>query len=288
MQVNQLTSLLPVLPPLSCEKNLTMIRGLASVLAAGRAAVVSTRLGGDAQLAAPAGEHPARPTIGWTRMREPASHDTPRRQVTKDNFNQLRVAGAQYRLLGRGLTRSMAPPPAVDRVLYTTAAASRRLALNPTTGEMSASLGGLGVRCQSDPPWCWPRHLLLGAANGQSGESLRHARLPVKAPTRIPARVPSSERRRCRSEAEAGRNRSQHRRDGSHATPLVVGDVIVVVMAHRPGQRRGMRMRRVGAVLHVSTASGCVFHTFLSRRFLLRHVAGARPDINGTPACGRR
>jgi len=118
---------------------------LTSLLAAAAVAAFVFNIGSsdaDAQAGRAGGPNTATgPTFGWTTYgANLASHRySPADQITKDNFNQLRIA---WRLktdfLGPRIdTLYAATPLLVDRVLYTTAGMRRAVvALNPTTGEM--------------------------------------------------------------------------------------------------------------------------------------------------------
>jgi quinoprotein glucose dehydrogenase len=169
---------------------------------------------------------------------------SPADQITKDNFNQLEIA---WRLktdfLGpRPDTLYSATPLLVDRTLYTTAGTRRAaIALNAVTGEMLwMHAEEEGQRGQNAPRNGAGRGVAYWAsADGADRRVIYvtpgYRMLALDAKTGIP--VPSFGKDgavdlKLEADQEADLETAEL---GLNATPLVVGDVIVVGVAHRPG-----------------------------------------------------
>jgi quinoprotein glucose dehydrogenase len=169
---------------------------------------------------------------------------SPADQITKDNFNQLEIA---WRLktdfLGpRPDTLYSATPLVVDRTLYTTAGTRRAaVALNAVTGEMLwMHTEDEGRRGQNAPRNGAGRGVAFwGSADGNDRRVIYvtpgYRMLALDARTGIP--VPSFGKNgavdlKLEADQEVDLETAEL---GLNATPLVVGDVIVVGVAHRPG-----------------------------------------------------
>jgi quinoprotein glucose dehydrogenase len=169
---------------------------------------------------------------------------SPADQVTKDNFNQLEIA---WRLntdfLGpRPDSLYSATPLLVDRTLYTTAGTRRAaIALNAVTGEMLwMHAEEEGRRGQNAPRNGAGRGVAYWAsADGADRRVIYvtpgYRMLALDAKTGMP--VPSFGRDgavdlKLEADQEVDLETAEL---GLNATPLVVGDVIVVGVAHRPG-----------------------------------------------------
>jgi len=165
-------------------------------------------------------------------------------QITKDNFNQLQLA---WRLktdfLGpRPDTLYSATPLLIDRVLYTTAGTRRAaVALNAATGEMLwMHTEDEGARGENSPRIGAGRGLAYWA--GTNGADRRviyvtpgYRMLALNAQTGVP--IPSFGRDgavdlKLEDDQDVNLDTTEL---GLNATPLIVGDVIVVGAAHRPG-----------------------------------------------------
>ena len=205
-----------------------------------------------------------------------ASHRySPVDQITKDNFNTLQIA---WRLktdfLGpRPDTLYSATPLVVDRTLYTTAGMRRAvIALNAATGEMLwMHSEDEGVRGQNAPRQGAGR----GVAYWADGADRRiiyvtpgYRMKALDARTGIP--VPGFGRNgvvdlKLEMDQDVDLDTTEL---GLNATPLVVGDVIVVGAAHRPGSApRTMRNAR-GYVRGYDARTGkrlWIFHTIPQR-----------------------
>jgi quinoprotein glucose dehydrogenase len=217
----------------------------------------------------------AGPTIGWpTYGSDLASHRySAADQITKDNFNQLRIA---WRLktdfLGpRPDTLYAATPLLVDRVLYTTAGMRRAvIALNPTTGEMLwLHSEDEGVRGQNAIRAGAGRGLSYWAsANGQDRRILyvtpgyRLKALDARTGNVIPTFGKNGAvDLKLEADQEIDLDTGEM---GLNATPLVVGDVIVVGMAHRPGSAPRTMRNAKGSVRGYDVRTGkrlWIFHT---------------------------
>ena len=252
---------------------------LASVLAAAAVAVFIFNVGSsdaDAQGGRAGGPNtPTGPTIGWTTYgANLASHRySPADQITKDNFNQLRIAWRlKTDLLGPRIdTLYSSTPLLVDRVLYTTAGMRRAvIALNPTTGEMLwLHSEDEGVRGQNAIRQGAGRGLSYWAsANGQDRRILyvtpgyRLKALDAKTGLAIPSfGKDGAVDLKLEADQEIDLNTGEM---GLNATPLVVGDVIVVGMAHRPGSAPRTMRNAKGAVRGYDVRTGkrlWIFHT---------------------------
>jgi quinoprotein glucose dehydrogenase len=215
------------------------------------------------------------PTTSWpTYGSDLASHRySPADQITKDNFSKLEIA---WRLktdfLGpRPDTLYAATPLLVDRVLYATAGMRRAvIALNPTTGEMIwMHSEDEGVRGQNA--------IRTGAGRGLahwSGPAAADRRIiyvtpgyrlkALDAKTGIP--IPSFGNNgavdlKLEADQEIDLNTGEM---GLNATPLIVGDVIVVGMAHRPGSAPRVLRNAKGSVRGYDVRTGkrlWIFHT---------------------------
>jgi quinoprotein glucose dehydrogenase len=197
--------------------------------------------GAAAQSGAAAGTGAQWPTYGGNL----ASHRyAPLAQITGDNFNQLEIA---WRLktdfLGpRPDTLYSATPLLVDRVLYTTAGTRRAaIALDAATGEMIwMHAENEGVRGQNAP-------------RSGAGRGVAYWASPDGADRRILYVTPGY--RMLALDAKTGKPVPAFGRDGVvdlkldidqdldletaeiglNATPLIIGDVVVVGAAHRAG-----------------------------------------------------
>ena len=208
-----------------------------------------------APAAAPAASRGAQPpaaptsgaTLSWpTYGANLASHRySAADQITKDNFNTLQVA---WRLktdfLGpRPDTLYSATPLLVDRVLYTTAGMRRAvIALNPTSGEMLWMHGeDEGRRGQNAIRNGAGRGLAYWASADGADRRIIYVtpgyRLKaLDARTGVP--IPGFGKNGAvdlKTEIDQDGLDLDTAELGLNATPLVVGDVIVVGAAHRPG-----------------------------------------------------
>ena len=201
-------------------------------------------------------------------------------QINKDNFNQLQIA---WRLktdfLGpRPDTLYAATPLLVDRVLYTTAGMRRAvIALNPTTGEMmwmhaedEGVRGQNAIRAGAGRGLAyWAPSTALGAsANGAGGRIIYvtpgYRLMALDAKTGVP--IPAFGKNgavdlKLEADQEIDLNTGEM---GLNATPLVVGDVIVVGMAHRPGSAPRTMRNAKGSVRGYDVRTGkrlWIFHT---------------------------
>jgi quinoprotein glucose dehydrogenase len=229
-----------------------------------------------AQSAAPAG-----PTLGtWpTYGGNLASHrHSPADQLTKDNFSKLQIA---WRLktdfLGpRPDTLYSATPLLVDRVLYTTAGMRRAvIALNATSGEM------LWMHSEDEG-----RRGQNAIRNG-AGRGVAYWASADGADRRVIYVTPGYRLKAL--DAKTGIPMPGFGRDGAvdlkteidqegldldtaelglNATPLVVGDVIVVGAAHRPGTNPRTMRNVKGYVRGYDARTGkrlWIFHTIPQR-----------------------
>jgi quinoprotein glucose dehydrogenase len=207
--------------------------------AAGAPAAQGGRQGGRQGTPAPTG-----PSIGWTTYgANLASHRySSADQITKDNFNRLGIA---WRLktdfLGpRPDTLYAATPLVVDRTLYTTAGMRRAvIALDAVTGEMRwMHSEDEGVRGQNAPRTGAGR----GLAYWGNGNDRRivyvtpgYRLLALDARTGNP--IPTfgnggAVDLKLEANQEVDLDTAEL---GLNATPLIVGDVVVVGVAHRAG-----------------------------------------------------
>jgi quinoprotein glucose dehydrogenase len=224
----------------------------------------------------------ARPTIGWpTYGSDLASHRySPADQITKDNFSKLEIA---WRLktdfLGpRPDTLYAATPLLVDRVLYTTAGMRRAvIALNPTTGEMiwmhsedEGVRGQNAIRTGAGRGLSyWAPSTSPGASGGAAGARIiyvtpgyRLKALDAKTGIPIPSfGINGAVDLKLEADQEIDLNTGEM---GLNATPLIVGDVIVVGMAHRPGSAPRVLRNAKGSVRGYDVRTGkrlWIFHT---------------------------
>jgi quinoprotein glucose dehydrogenase len=230
------------------------------------------RIGGLTTPAPAAGPSTAWPTYGGNL----ASHRySPADQITKDNFSTLEIA---WRLktdfLGpRPDTLYSSTPLVVDRVLYTTAGTRRAVvALNAATGEMRwMHTEDEGVRGQNAPRQGAGR----GLAYWASGADRRviyvtpgYRMKALDATTGTP--VPGFGKNgvvdlKLEMDQEVDLDTAEL---GLNATPLVVGDVIVVGAAHRPGGSPRTMRNAKGYVRGYDARTGkrlWIFHTIPQR-----------------------
>ena len=224
----------------------------------------------DAQANKPVGPTTIWPTYGSNL----ASHRySPADQITKDNFNELRIA---WRLktdfLGpRPDTLYSATPLMVDRVLYTTAGMRRAvIALNATTGEMIwMHAEHEGVRGDNAIRTGAGRGLAYWAAAGGADQRIIYVTpgyrlLSLDAKTGLP--IASFGRNgavdlKLEADQEIDLDTGEM---GLNATPLIVGDVIVVGVAHRPGSAPRTMRNAKGSVRGYDVRTGkrlWIFHT---------------------------
>jgi quinoprotein glucose dehydrogenase len=203
-----------------------------------------------------------------------ASHRySPADQITKDNFNQLQIA---WRLktdfLGpRPDTLYSATPLLIDRVLYTTAGTRRAaVALNAATGEMLwMHTEDEGTRGQNAPRIGAGRGLAYWAgANGADRRVIYvtpgYRMLALDARTGVP--IPSFGRDgvvdlKLEDDQDVNLDTTEL---GLNATPLIVGDVIVVGASHRPGASPRTMRNAKGYVRGYDVRTGkrlWIFHT---------------------------
>ena len=259
---------------------ITFDRARAAVAAAPNA----PRAGGPAQAGAPAvqgGRQGGRqgapavtgPSFGWpTYGSNLASHRfSPADQITKDNFNRLSIA---WRLktdfLGpRPDTLYSATPLVVDRTLYTTAGMRRAaIALDAVTGEMLwMHSEDEGVRGQNAPRTGAGRGLSYWASGDDRRiiyvtPGYRLLALDAKNGTPIPTFGKGGA---VDLKLEAGQDVDLDTAElGLNATPLIVGDVIVVGVAHRAGTAPRTMRNAKGMVRGYDVRTGkrlWIFHT---------------------------
>ena len=215
------------------------------------------------------------PIIEWpTYGGNLASHRYSRAdQITKDNFNTLQIA---WRLktdfLGpRPDTLYSATPLLVGRVLYTTAGTRRAaVALNAATGEMLwMHTEDEGARGENAPRIGAGRGLAYWAgANGGDGRVLYvtpgYRMLALDAKTGVP--IPSFGRDgavdlKLEDDQDVNLDTTEL---GLNATPLIVGDLIVVGAAHRAGASPKTMRNAKGYVRGYDVRTGrrlWIFHT---------------------------
>jgi len=215
------------------------------------------------------------PIIQWpTYGGNLASHRySPADQITKDNFNTLQIA---WRLktdfLGpRPDTLYSATPLLIDRVLYTTAGTRRAaVALNAATGEMLwMHTEDEGVRGENAPRIGAGRGLAYWAsANGADKRVIYvtpgYRMLALDAKTGVP--IPSFGRDgavdlKLEDDQDVNLDTTEL---GLNATPLVVGDVIIVGAAHRAGASPKTMRNAKGYVRGYDVRTGkrlWIFHT---------------------------
>jgi len=219
------------------------------------------------------------PTTTWpTYGGNLASHRySPADQITRDNFNRLEIA---WRLktdfLGpRPDTLYSATPLMVGRVLYTTAGMRRAvIALDAVTGEMLwMHAEDEGRRGQNAPRNGAGRGVAYwGSADGSDRRVVYvtpgYRMLALDAKTGAP--VPAFGKNgvvdlKLEADQDVDLDTAEL---GLNATPLVVGDVIVVGVSHRPGTApRTMRNAR-GMVRGYDARTGkrlWIFHTIPQR-----------------------
>ncbi len=198
---------------------------------------------------------------------------SPADQITKDNFNTLQIA---WRLktdfLGpRPDTLYSATPLLIDRVLYTTAGTRRAaLALNAASGEMLwMHTEDEGVRGQNAPRIGAGRGLAYWAsANGADRRIIYvtpgYRMLALDATSGVP--IPAFGRNgvvdlKLEDDQDVNLDTTEL---GLNATPLIVGDVIVVGAAHRPGSSPRTMRNAKGYVRGYDVRTGkrlWIFHT---------------------------
>jgi quinoprotein glucose dehydrogenase len=215
------------------------------------------------------------PIIQWpTYGGNLASHRySPADQITKDNFNTLQIA---WRLktdfLGpRPDTLYSATPLLIDRVLYTTAGTRRAaVALNAATGEMLwMHTEDEGVRGENAPRIGAGRGLAYWASANSADRRVIYVTpgyrmLALDARTGVP--IPSFGRDgavdlKLEDDQDVNLDTTEL---GLNATPLVVGDVIVVGAAHRPGASPRTMRNAKGYVRGYDVRTGkrlWIFHT---------------------------
>jgi quinoprotein glucose dehydrogenase len=194
-------------------------------------------------------------------------------QITKDNFNQLQIA---WRLktdfLGpRPDTLYSATPLLIDRVLYTTAGTRRAaVALNAATGEMLwMHTEDEGARGENSPRIGAGRGLAYWASTNGADRRVIYVTpgyrmLALDAKTGVP--IPSFGRDgavdlKLEDDQDVNLDTAEL---GLNATPLIVGDVIVVGAAHRPGASPRTMRNAKGYVRGYDVRTGkrlWIFHT---------------------------
>ncbi len=210
--------------------------------AAAPAAGVTPRSGA---AAAPSTATRRGPDIAWTTYggNLASQRYSPADQITKENFNQLEIA---WRLKTDSLgprpdTLYAATPLLVDRTLYTTAGTRRAaIALDAVTGEMLwMHAEDEGKRGQNAPRNGAGRGVAYWAGTGADRRVIYvtpgYRLLALDAKTGIP--VPSFGKNgavdlKLEADQQVDLDTAEL---GLNATPLIVGDVIVVGVAHRPG-----------------------------------------------------
>jgi quinoprotein glucose dehydrogenase len=222
------------------------------------------------------------------------------RQITKDNFNKLEIA---WRLktdfLGpRPDTLYSATPLFVDGVLYTTAGMRRAVvALDAATGEMRwMHSEDEGVRGTNAPRQGRGRGVAYWAApNGTDRRVIYvtpgYRMKALDAATGAP--IPTFGRNgvvdlKLEADQEVDLDTAEL---GLNATPLVVGDVIVVGTAHRPGRRRARcatPRARCAATTRARQAALDLPHHPAARRVGYETWLEGSASTTATPACGRR
>ncbi|MEQ1758586.1 MAG: PQQ-binding-like beta-propeller repeat protein [Vicinamibacterales bacterium] len=242
---------------------------------AGAGVPVAAAPGAGAARTTPAAQTPAAPPAEWTTYGGTLASDrySPADQITSDNFNRLQIA---WRLktdfLGPRLdTLYSATPLVIGRVLYTTAGMRRAaVALNAATGEMlwmhtedegrrgdssprNGAGRGLSYWASADGAdrrivYVTPgyRMIALDASTGQPVQSFgRNGVVDLKLEADQDIDLETGEL-------------------GLNATPLVVGDVIVVGAALRPGGAPRTIKNQKGYVRGYDARTGkrlWIFHT---------------------------
>jgi quinoprotein glucose dehydrogenase len=203
-----------------------------------------------------------------------ASHRySPADQITKDNFSTLQIA---WRLktdfLGpRPDTLYSATPLLIDRVLYTTAGTRRAaVALNAATGEMLwMHTENEGVRGENAPRIGAGRGLAYWASANAADRRIIYVTagyrmLALDARTGSP--IPSFGRDgavdlKLDDDQDVNLDTTEL---GLNATPLIIGDVIVVGASHRPGASPRTMRNAKGYVRGYDVRTGkrlWIFHT---------------------------
>ena len=219
------------------------------------------------------------PDTAWTTYGgNLASHRySPAEQITKDNFNQLEIA---WRLKTDSLgprpdTLYSATPLLVDRTLYTTAGTRRAaIALNAVTGEMLwMHAEDEGRRGQNAPRNGAGRGVAYWASGDGTDRRVIYVTpgyrmLALDARTGIP--VPSFGKNGVVDlKLEADQPVDPETAElGLNATPLIVGDVIVVGVAHRAGGAPRTMHNARGMVRGYDARTGkrlWIFHTIPQR-----------------------
>ncbi len=220
-------------------------------------------------------ERRAGPSIEWPTYggNLASQRYSPADQITKDNFDKLEIA---WRLktdfLGpRPDTLYSATPLLVDRVLYTTAGLRRAaVALDAATGEMLwMHAEDEGVRGRNAPRNGAGRGVAYWA--GPNGAERRvvyvtpgYRMLALDARTGIP--IPGFGRSgvvdlKLEADQDVDLDTTEL---GLNATPLIVGDVIVVGASHRPGSAPRTMRNAKGSVRGYDVRTGkrlWIFHT---------------------------
>jgi quinoprotein glucose dehydrogenase len=207
-----------------------------------------------------------------------ASHRySPADEITKDNFNQLEIAWRlKTNFLGpRPDTLYSATPLIVGRVMYTTAGMRRAaVALDARTGEMLwMHSEDEGVRGQNAIRTGAGRGLAYWAAANGTDRRIIYVTpgYRLKAlDARTGAPIPSFGRNgavdlKLENDQELDLDTGEI---GLNATPLVVGDVIVVGAAHRPGSAPKTMRNAKGYVRGYDVRTGkrlWIFHTLPKR-----------------------
>jgi quinoprotein glucose dehydrogenase len=254
-----------------------ILKFAASLLAVAATTALAVDIGSagvDAQSARPSG-----PDVDWrTYGSNLASHRySPADQITKDNFSKLEIA---WRLktdfLGpRPDTLYSATPLRVGRVLYTTAGMRRAaVALDATSGEMLwMHAEDEGVRGRNAIRQGAGRGLAYWSGPSDAEQRVIYVTpgyrlLALDAKTGIP--IPSFGRNGAVDlKLEADQDIDLDTGElGLNATPLVVGDVIVVGAAHRPGSAPRTMRNAKGYVRGYDVRTGkrlWIFHTIPQR-----------------------
>jgi len=218
-------------------------------------------------------------SVGWTTYGgNLASHRySPADQITKDNFGKLEIAWRlKTDLFGpRPDTLYSATPLLVDRVLYTTAGMRRAvIALNASTGELlwmhSEDEGGRGqnaIRTGAGRGVAY-----WGSADGADRRVIYvtpgYRMKALDAKTGIPVSGFGKNGvvdLKLEADQEIDLDTGEM---GLNATPLVVGDVVVVGVAHRPGSTPRTMRNAKGYVRGYDVRTGkrlWIFHTIPQR-----------------------
>jgi quinoprotein glucose dehydrogenase len=219
------------------------------------------------------------PDIAWTTYggNLASQRYSPADQITKENFNQLQIAWRlNTNFLGpRPDTLYSATPLLVDRTLYTTAGTRRAaIALNAVTGEMLwMHAEDEGKRGQNAPRNGAGRGLAYWASGDGTDRRVIYVTpgyrmLALDAKTGVP--VPSFGKNgavdlKLEADQQVDLDTAEL---GLNATPLVIGDVIVVGVAHRAGGAPKTMRNARGMVRGYDARTGkrlWIFHTIPPR-----------------------